>query len=60
MSDDKSKQGPADAQRVNVHERYEVEYWTEALGVSEAKLRETVERVGVMAKDVRAALSHRG
>jgi len=56
MSDDKSNRGPADAQRVNVNEDYEVKYWTRALGVSEEKLRETVKRVGVMAADVREAL----
>jgi len=56
MSDDKSNRGPADAQRVNVNEDYEVKYWTRAFGVSEEKLRETVKRVGVMAADVREAL----
>jgi hypothetical protein len=56
MSDDKSKRGPADAQRINIHEDYEVLYWTTVLEVSEEKLKETVARVGVMAKDVREAL----
>jgi Protein of unknown function (DUF3606) len=56
MSDDKSKRGPADAQRINIHEDYEVLYWTTVLEVSEEKLKETVKRVGVMAKDVREAL----
>ncbi len=56
MSDDKSRRGPADAQRINVNEDYEVLYWTTVLDVSEEKLRETVKRVGVMAKDVREAL----
>ncbi|MGN6479883.1 DUF3606 domain-containing protein [Luteibacter sp.] len=56
MSDDKTNRGPADAQRINVNEDYEVRYWTKELGVSEDKLRETVKRVGVMAKDVRTAL----
>jgi hypothetical protein len=56
MSDDKSNRGPADAQRINVNEDYEVQYWTRVLGVSEDKLRETVKQVGVMAADVRKAL----
>ncbi|SFW63595.1 DUF3606 domain-containing protein [Luteibacter sp. UNCMF366Tsu5.1] len=60
MSDDKSERGPADAQRINVHEPYEVSYWTGALGVSEARLREVVAEVGVMADDVRRALDERG
>ena len=56
MSDNKSSRGPADAERINVNEDYEVAYWTKALGVSEEKLRDTVKRVGVMARDVREAL----
>lgn len=46
MSDDKSKCGPADAQHINVNEDCEVKYWTQTLGVSEERHRETVERVG--------------
>jgi len=56
MSDDKSNRGPADAKRINVNEDYEVRYWTRILGVSEETLRETVQRVGVVADDVQAAL----
>jgi hypothetical protein len=56
MSDDKSVRGPADAQRINVNEDYEVQYWTTELEITEEKLRETVKRVGVMAADVRKAL----
>jgi hypothetical protein len=56
MSDDKSVRGPADAQRINVNEDYEVQYWTTELEITEEKLRETVKRVGVMAGDVRKAL----
>lgn len=57
MSDDTSKRGPADAKRISLSEDYEVRYWTQALGISEAKLREVVGRVGPMADDVRRALS---
>jgi len=56
MSDNKTIRGPADAQRINVNEDYEVLYWTTELEVTEEKLRETVKRVGVMASDVREAL----
>jgi hypothetical protein len=56
MSDDKTNRGPADAQRINVNEDYEVRYWTKTLGVSEEKLRDTVKNVGVMTADVRKAL----
>jgi Protein of unknown function (DUF3606) len=39
MADDRSKKGPADRLRINVHEAYELEYWTKELGVSAAELR---------------------
>ncbi len=56
MSDDRTKRGPADRNRINVHEPYEVEYWTKELGISAARLRELVQRHGVMAADIRRAL----
>jgi hypothetical protein len=56
MSDDTSKRGPADRQRVNVDEDYEVRYWTQKWNVSEARLREAVAAAGVMADDVEAWL----
>lgn len=56
MSDNKSNRGAEDRERINVNEDYEVRYWTQQLGVSEARLREIVEHVGPMTKDVRAAL----
>jgi hypothetical protein len=56
MSDNKNLRGPADAKRINVNEDYEVQYWTTELEVTEEKLRETVQKVGVMAADVRKAL----
>jgi hypothetical protein len=56
MPDDRSKRGPQDAARINVHERWELEYWTQELGVTEKELRDAVEQVGPMAKDVRSHL----
>lgn len=56
MADDKTKRAPQDAARINIHEDYEVRYWTKALGVSKAKLKELVARVGVSAEKVRQAL----
>lgn len=56
MGDDKTNRGPADKQRINVHENHEIRYWTRALGVTEERLREIVARVGVMSRDVRAAI----
>jgi hypothetical protein len=56
MSDDRSKRGPQDAARVNVHESWELDYWTRELGVSEKQLKDAVAQVGPMAKDVRKNL----
>ena len=59
MSDDKTKTAPQDAQRVNVHEDYEVAYWTKKFGVTAEKLKAAVKKVGVMAKDVETELKRR-
>jgi hypothetical protein len=56
MSDDTSKRGPADRQRVNVNEDYEIRYWTQKWNVSEERLRRAVAAAGVMADDVEAWL----
>ena len=56
MADDKTKRGPADRLRINVNEDYELTYWTNELGVSEARLRQLVHSHGVMAADIRKAL----
>lgn len=56
MSDDKQNRGPADRARINVHEAYEVEYWSKEMGVTPDRLRELVSKHGVMAADVRRAL----
>ena len=56
MPDDKTNRGAQDRARVNVNEEHEIRYWTEALGVSEEKLREAVAAVGVSADAVRKHL----
>ena len=44
MSDDKSLRTPADAQRVNVGEDYEVRYWTNKWNVTPVQLRAAVDK----------------
>jgi len=56
MSDDKSKAGIADRQRVNVNETYELRDWAKKWGVSEQQVRDAVAKVGVMADDVEREL----
>ena len=56
MSDDKTLRTPADAQRVNVGEDYEVRHWTDKWNVTPQQLRAAVDKVGVMADDVEREL----
>lgn len=56
MSDDRTKRGPQDSKRINVDEDYELRYWSHSLNVSPEKLKQTVQKVGVMADDVRREL----
>jgi hypothetical protein len=56
MADDKTKTKPQDASRINLQEDYEVRYWTQELGVSEAMLRQLVERHGPAASKIRRQL----
>jgi hypothetical protein len=56
MPDDPTKKKPQDSSRVNVHENYEVEYWTKKFGVSPQQLKDAVKKVGPMVKDVQKEL----
>ena len=52
MPDNLTKRG-LDGWRINVNERWELDYWTERLGITPEELRQAVKEVGVMADDVR-------
>jgi hypothetical protein len=56
MPDDKTKTGPADDKRVNVHEDYELRYWSGKFGVTPEKLKDAVRKVGPMVDDVKKEL----
>ena len=56
MPDDRTKRGPADRSRINIHESWELEWWTKELGVTAAQLVAAVQRVGVSAAAVRKHL----
>ena len=60
MSDDKSKVGDGDRQRISLSEDYEVRDWADKFGVSQEELRASVGRVGNMADDVEKDLRGRG
>lgn len=59
MSDDKKKKIPQDATKVNIHEPYEVEYWSKKFGVTPSQLKAAVAKVGVSAAAVAKHLGKR-
>ncbi|TBO41045.1 DUF3606 domain-containing protein [Pedobacter kyonggii] len=50
--DDKQKNGSADRARININEGYELDYWSNKLGVSKDKLKAVVQTVGTSARAV--------
>ena len=52
MADNLKIRQPQDSTKVNVHEKWEVEYWTKKFGVTEKQLKDAVAAVGLMAADV--------
>lgn len=53
MPDDRSNPGPEDGKLISLTEDHEVTYWTKALNVDRAKLKEAVDAVGHSAQAVR-------
>jgi hypothetical protein len=60
MTDDPSKRGQADRTRINMHEDYEVRYWTQKWNVSRDQLAAAGRKVGVMVADVAKRLGKTG
>ena len=59
MTDDKSKTGGLDRQRISLTEDYEVRDWAAKFGVSEERLRQAVDKVGDQADAVEQELRGR-
>ncbi len=59
MSDDKTKTGGQDRERINVHEDYELRDWSKSLNVTPEKLKEAVQAVGDRAEKVREYLKNK-
>jgi hypothetical protein len=57
MSDNLHNRGPQDRSRINLHEKWEVQYWTKELGVTEEELEQAVKTAGSSAEAVREHLS---
>ena len=49
--------GQPDRSKINMHEDYEVKYWTHQLGVSREQLQRAVDKVGNSAAAVRKELA---
>jgi hypothetical protein len=60
MSDDKSKVGLADRDRINVNEDYELRYWSNKLGCSADDLRAAAKAVGPSVKAVEQRIQNKG
>ncbi|GAC1600889.1 MAG: DUF3606 domain-containing protein [Ramlibacter sp.] len=58
MSDDKSKSGGQDRERINVHEAYELRDWAKSLSTTPERLKEAVQAVGDRADKVREFLKN--
>jgi hypothetical protein len=51
MADDKTKKAQ-DRNRIDIHEDYEVRYWTKKFGVTKERLEAAVRKVGTHAEDI--------
>ena len=56
MAETPQTPGPIDRTRINLAENDERRYWAEKFGVTEERLRETVQQVGAAAEAVRSEL----
>ena len=56
MADNTSQRGGQDRSRINVHQDYELRYWSKAFDVTPEQLKEAVQKVGVSARAVAEAL----
>ena len=59
MADELSDRKPEDPNRINVHEEWELTYWTKLLGTTEQDLRSAVKAVGPHSDAVRQHLGKR-
>ena len=51
MSDNLQNRGGQDRSRINLHEKWEVQYWTKELGVTEEELARAVKEAGSSSAD---------
>ncbi len=56
MSDNLKIKQPEDPTKINIHQQWELNYWTKELGVTESVLLIAVRLVGPLVKDVKKCL----
>ena len=56
MPDDLTRRRPEDPKKINVNQSWEIDYWTDKLGVTEQQLRNAVSEVGPLVADVKRYL----
>lgn len=56
MTDNLKIKQPQDPTKINIHEKWEVEYWTKKWGITEKQLKDAVAAVGVSTVKVAAHL----
>ncbi len=56
MSDDKTKTGGQDRQRINIHEDYELRDWAKSMHTTPERIKEAVQAVGDRAEKVKEYL----
>jgi hypothetical protein len=56
MPNDKSNRRPQDTSKINVHESWELDWWSSHFGVSKEKLQQAIKAVGVSADAVKRYL----
>lgn len=57
MSDNLNNRGPQDRSRISLSEKWEVQYWTKELNVTEEQLQQAVEQAGDSVNAVRQHLA---
>jgi hypothetical protein len=57
MADDLKQTGKPDDQRINVEQDHELNYWSNALGVSRDELKRAVQQAGPFVRNVRQHLN---
>lgn len=56
MADDLTKKGPQDRSKINIHEPWELDYWSKTLGVSKEKLKQLVQQYGTSVSTIRSKI----